>query len=100
MLILDPMCTRSGSSDGGSILARYVLFTALFHSFACDTTLGMCGTLAALMGRNACAHVYKFPANLRNALSPSMQPLLDWTMPNVVKLVEVAAPRPKPQPKI
>jgi hypothetical protein len=100
LLILDSMGTHSSSSEGGSIPARYVLFTLLFHNSACDTTPRSCGTLAVLMGRNACAPVYKFPANLRNALPPSMQPLLDWMMPNAVKLVEEAAPQPKPQPKL
>ena len=93
------VCTHSGSSNGGAVPARYVLFTALFHASACDTTPGNCGTLAALMGRNACAPAYKFPADMRNALPPQLRPMLEWQMPSAIELVGEAAP-PQPKPRL
>jgi len=78
LLILDPMCTHSGSSfgGGGSYDARYVLFSSLFHTSAIGTTL------SGLYNRTAVSPSYKFPRDLRESLPSRLRGLLDWELPD------------------
>ena len=75
LVILDPMCTHSGSSNGGGVPARYALFTAMFHPAAVGTTL------AGLKGRTAVSPAYKFPQCMRDATKPELRSIYEWELP-------------------
>lgn len=76
LVILDPMCTHSGSSNGGGVPARYVLFTAMFHPAAIGTTL------AGLVNRTAVSPAWKYPECMRETMSDELKPVLDWVLPD------------------
>ena len=108
LVILDPMCTHSGSSNGGGVPARYVLFTAMFHPAAIGTTLAglenrtavtthttdpqLCPVMArpllieiALQCITLAWQVspaWKYPECMRETMLPELKPVLDWVLPD------------------
>ena len=78
LLVLDPMCTHSGSSfgGGGEHDARYVLFSSLFHVSAIGSTL------SGLYNRTAVSPAWKFPSDLHDHLPREMRGLLEWELPD------------------
>ena len=57
----------------------------LFSTFFAPAAATAEGSLSALPGRMAVAPCTKFSAELREALPPSLRPLLEWELPLAVE---------------